>query len=75
MKRSESAVGSAAVSASAKQSSQQRQAPHHRKRWGLLWTVLIDLWIFGVIAGFFVIRIVDSDIGQRVLATVHRHFR
>jgi len=54
----------------------QETQPRRREAWKSLWPVLIDIWIFGVVAAFFVIRIVDSNLGQRVLAKILRgHFR
>lgn len=33
-----------------------------------LWPALIELWMAGLLAAFFVIRILGSSVGQRLLA-------
>lgn len=73
MKLSESA-NSSPGSPDTRQSIQETRLRRH-DAWKILWPVLIDVWIFGVVAAFFVIRVVDSSLGQRVLAKILRgHF-
>jgi hypothetical protein len=37
-----------------------------------LYPIFIELWIAGVLAAFFVVRILGSHVGQRILAVI-RH--
>jgi hypothetical protein len=47
-----------------------------RAPWETLWPVLIDIWIAGVLAAFFLIRVVESSLGKRVVAYImHELFR
>jgi hypothetical protein len=39
------------------------------------WPIAIDLWIAGIIVWFFLIRIVGSSTGQRVLSALGLHHR
>ena len=40
-----------------------------------LWPRLIELWIFGSIAIFFLLRILGSHYGQRVLGLFRNHLQ
>jgi hypothetical protein len=39
----------------------------------LLWTLLVELWIFVAIAIFFLIRVLGSHAAQRLLSGIGRH--
>jgi hypothetical protein len=38
----------------------------------MLWPRLIELWIAGVVLAFFLVRVLGSQTGQRVLSHFHK---
>jgi hypothetical protein len=37
-----------------------------------LWPVLIELWVAGILAAFFIIRVLGSNMGQSILNRLRR---
>ena len=43
--------------------------------WARLWPVIVELWIAGILATFFIVRILGSQTGQRILGGLLHHTR
>ena len=46
-------------------------APKHPPLFGACWPILIELWLAFVLISFFIVRVLGSNLGQRIISRLH----